>query len=125
MKTLVALVACLSLCACVANTESHATDTSAGTPSNNGDYGEYGHGGDEGYGCNQASYVHVTVDGHDYWVQVPTLCNPNPDIYKGDPGPDMGDPFKDNEGPVTREQIVEKLYARLAAPSGAHSSPVQ
>lgn len=125
MKTLVTLFACLSLVACVANTDTHESNGSSNPPSDNSINLPSDGPGSAGYGCNVASYVHVTVDGHGYWVQVPTLCDPSPYIFKGDPGPDLGDPYDDKVGPVTNEEIMEKLYAKLAASSGTHSAPVQ
>jgi hypothetical protein len=124
MKTLaIVLGACLCLVGCTANTDSSESEDThpAESSSGSGEYG-WGHGGDEGFGCNQISFIHVTVDGHAYWVQVPTLCDPNPYIYKGDPGPDEGDPYEDE---MNRSQIVEKLYAKLAATGGTHSAPHQ
>lgn len=124
MKTLaIVLGACLCLGACAANTDSSDSETNQPVDSSSsGEYG-WGHGGDEGFGCDHVSYVHVVVNEHGYWVQIPTLCDPNPYIYKGDPGPDVGDPYDGRE--VTQEQIMEKVYAKLAASGGTHSSPNQ
>ena len=125
MKTLVTLLACLSLASCVANTDSSAPDTSSSVPSDNGINLPDNGSGSAGYGCDRVDFVHVVVDGHAYWVQVPTLCNPNPDIYKGDPGPDEGDPYDTKSNPETTQAIMEQLNARIATSGGARSSAVQ
>jgi hypothetical protein len=64
-------------------------------------------GSGDSFGCNttRVTYVYVTVKDHSFWVEIPTACNSAPQIYKGDPGPDMGDPYNYNE--VSREEIVQ------------------
>ncbi|SRR5579885_2392236 len=124
MKTLVTLLACLSLVACVANTDTHETNQSTPTQDSPGTLPDGP--GSYGFGCEgHDTYTHLTVDGHSYWVHIPTLCNPNPDIYKGDPGPDMGDPYDTKSNPATTQTILEQLNARIATPSSARSSAVQ
>jgi hypothetical protein len=125
MKTLVALLACLSLASCVANTDSSDPDSSVNVTVDDSINLPPNGPGSSGFGCDRVDFVHVVVDGHAYWVQVPTLCNPNPDIYKGDPGPDEGDPYDTRANPETTQAIMEQLNARFATSGGARSSAVQ
>jgi hypothetical protein len=63
-----------------------------------------------GYGCYHVEYKSVVVFGHLYWVSIPSICNPQPYIFKGDPGPDKGNPWDDTD-PVTKEEIMDKFYS--------------
>ena len=122
---LVVLGVCFSLSACVAETESSESQEETEEVGS----GEINLGGNThkegGFGCDDVSYIGVTVAGHHYWVQIPTLCDRRPYIYKGDPGPDRGDPYDDREGPVTREEILEKFNEQHSAYGSNHSSAVQ
>jgi hypothetical protein len=114
---LIVLSACLSLTACMANTESTVPDdTNAVSDGNNGEFGSWHH--DEGpVGCNRVSFIQVTIDDQSFWVQVPTLCDPTPYIFKGDPEPDWEQPYNDRLDPEIREDIRESFNARFVAPS--------
>jgi hypothetical protein len=59
-----------------------------------------------GLGCDKVDYQMIVVDDHTYWVEVPMPCNPNPEIYKGDPGPDEGQRVNDNS---VRNQIFYRF----------------
>lgn len=122
---LIVLSACLSLTACMANTESTVPEeTKAVDDGNNGDYGNWHH--DEGpIGCNQTSFVHVALNDQSFWIQVPTLCDPTPYIFKGDPEPDFENPYNDRLSPVEREDIRESFNARFIAPSRPNISAYQ
>jgi len=125
MKSLfVVLGACLSLVACVAPVDSTETEAVV-----NQDVSEEPYGGwDKPEGpasCYVVSMLHVVVDGHDFWVQLPTLCDSTPYIFKGDPGPDFGDPYDDRYGTVINEDIMDAFHAKLADPSRKHIAPVE
>jgi len=121
---LVVLGACLSLVACVAPVDSTETEAVVNQDDSEEPYG--GWDKPEGpTGCNVVSMLHVGVEGHDYWIQVPTFCDSRPYIFKGDPGPDFGDPYDDRYGPVANEDILDAFNARLADTSRNHSAPVQ
>lgn len=121
---LVVLSACLSLTACAVNTDSEPEETTVQN-GNNGEYDGAWHQDEGPIGCDRVSLIHVAIDGHDFWVQIPTLCDRRPYIFKGDPGPDIGDPYDDRYGPIPNEDILDSFHARFAAPSNAHSAPVQ
>jgi hypothetical protein len=49
----------------------------------------------------------VVVDNSTWYVELPTLCDPNPYIFKGDPGPDMWKKYHGKD-PVWQEKIVRE-----------------
>jgi hypothetical protein len=119
MKTVLALMlACACASGCMAEVDPSAkTDKQSTGPDPSLAYPATG--SSLGYDCNVPdNFVYLTVQGHSYWVRIPTACNSNPDIYKGDPGPDVGDPY-DNKDPVSKEMIIqvfsEKYAAKIAA----------
>lgn len=69
-------------------------------------------GSNYGSPCDRRDTQQITVDGHTYVIDVPTLCNPYLGIDKGDPPPDRWQPWDDKEN----------FYAPHANP-GSQSSP--
>ena len=122
----VLLGACLTACGAAPDfSESGGDNENEWSLGDHGSYGPWGHGGVGPAGCSQAvSYLHIVVDGNEYWVAVPTFCAEAISIYKGDPGPDMGDPYE-GDGPVTVEEILEKFNDRLLESSRAGSTSLQ
>lgn len=120
---LIVMTACLSLTACAMDTENNANDDSP-LPQNNGVYLAGNHQDDGPVGCNQVSFLHVILQGHEYWIQSPTLCDDQPYIFNGDPGPDVGDPYEDKFGPVAKEDILGAYNDRIAEASRVGQSAV-
>jgi|ERR1035437_1869122 hypothetical protein len=67
---------------------------------------------DKGPGlCDSFSVYSVVVGGHTYLVSVKSPCDATRYVFKGDPGPDMGQPW-DSRDTVSKEDIlsvVERL----------------
>ena len=49
-----------------------------------------------GYFCSSDIYE-IILDNHHYFVSIPSLCDQHTYIYKGDPGPDIGEEYKNIE----------------------------
>lgn len=58
-----------------------------------------------GYHCDPYVYQ-IKMNNHLYLVSVPSSCDSRPYIYKGDPGPDMGEELK-NIDPIVQNEIIE------------------
>lgn len=108
MKNLFAiLLGCLSLTGCLGYSDpsDHITiDTiNESDPAEN--YPWYRGADGPGYDCN-SSFVELKYKKIIYIVQLPSSCDPNPYIYKGDPGPEFWQPIEDVD-PYLKESIVK------------------
>ena len=58
-----------------------------------------------GYYCSSEIYE-VALNNHSYFVSVPSECDPYTYIYNGDPGPDMGEEYK-NMDQSFQDQLIQ------------------
>lgn len=49
-----------------------------------------------GYYC-VPDIVELKFNNKSYFVELPSMCDPNPYLYKGDPGPEIWEPIEDPE----------------------------
>lgn len=126
MNKLLVALCMVSLTACITNTESSVDDDSnpnSGLPVESFWIGDKGP-----VDCNQQSFVHVQYNGHDFWVQVPTMCDRIPYVFRGDPGPDFGNPIDNNnsimtnEGLITKEDVLGVFHDRIIEASRTNQS---
>lgn len=121
---LIVLFACMSLTACAANVDSIAPEETDVDVGNNGEYSATHQ--DEGpVGCDRVSFMQITIDNQAYWVQLPTLCDNSPYIFKGDPDPDFEHQYTDHEEFASREEIVNEFNDRVAPSSRLSFSAIQ
>ena len=109
---LVSFMVGLSLCvtSCVYDNREFSANDILVSQENNTDTDSYKwHDDNDGLGYYCYSYLYdIEFNNHHYLVSVPSLCDPNTYIYKGDPGPDFGEEYT-NLDAVLKEQIVNMV----------------
>lgn len=70
-------------------------------------------GGSNIPGCysKKITYVYVSVRGYNFWVEAPTECNDEPQIYKADSGRDMGELYTFKE--VSKKDIIQAFQIKF------------
>lgn len=63
-------------------------------------------------GCGSLQYTVTLVDGVPTWIPLPMVCGLGPHIDKGDPAPDMGDPWKRVLPGMKEYRAQEKSYQK-------------
>lgn len=91
MKTLITL-----MCICVFGCGSAPETIEQATPSKANDPAPvtYTNPSQIVSGCGSVQYTVVMVEGVPTWVPRPMVCGLGPHVDKGDPAPDMGDPWE-------------------------------
>lgn len=82
---------------------------SSDTPSNNdtsSDHVYEGKHGPKGWNDCVPYIVKVVIDNTTWFVELPSLCDPIPYIFKGDPGPDMWERCN-NPDPVWQDRVIQ------------------
>lgn len=76
---------------------------------NNDDFDYDNHYSNDGPGYRCDPYLYkVKVKDMTYFVSLPSLCNTKPYIFKGDPGPDMGEKYEDLD-PILQEEVIRAV----------------
>lgn len=112
MKTVFALM-CLFVVGCEVDPVV-SQDKTVGTSSPyEGDFPAFYEDHNTGYACGKVDYTPVYFEGHEYWVVIPIACNMHPDIFKGDPAPDMEGPWDNNIDPSIKENVWKAYNIKI------------
>jgi len=106
MTKLLLTVLAVGLSGCIASTP----PIDSGDTSNNNDTSSdriyEDKGGSKGWDDCVPYLVKVVVDNTTWFVELPSLCDPVPYIFKGDPGPDMWERCS-NPDPVWQDRVIQ------------------
>lgn len=70
--------------------------------------------------CNNPPFFFIQIDNQEYWVQLPTVCHQVGYIFNNSPR--LGTFFDGDE--ITRNKILEQVYARSLTPGGSDSPTI-